>query len=123
MSTIGSQIDKLFENREERRRLEKEIERLSKEAGFLEAALMEQMDKEGVDKSSGRKASVSIGESVKPNVEDWDAFWKYIFRHKASWLVERRPSVTACRELFETKGKIPGVVPFTKRSLSIRTRD
>lgn len=123
MSTIGSIVDKLCVLRDDRRALEKQIEVSKKESDALEITLMESMDKEGVDKATGKHASVSIGETVRPNVADWDEFYKYIYKTKAFFLLERRPSVTACRELFETKGKIPGVVPFTKRSINLRTRE
>ena len=123
MSTIGSKIDDMHDLREAKRGLEKQIELLDKRYHSAEIELMEQMDKEGLDKSSGRVASASIAETVKPNVTEWETFYKYIYRHKAFFLLERRPSVTACREVFETKGKLPGVVPFVKRVVYLRTRD
>lgn len=123
MSTIGSKIDEIYNLREKKRELEKQIANIEKEFHLIEIDLMDQMDKECVDKSSGKLASVSIIESIKPNVVDWEVFYKYIYRHKAFFLLERRPSVTACREAFETKGKLPGVVPFTKRVINLRTRD
>jgi hypothetical protein len=64
---------------------------------------------------------VSITESVRPSVENWDDFYRFIHRHKYYHLLDRRPSVTGCRELFETKGNIPGVVPFTKRKINLRS--
>mgnify|MGYP003442148804 CR=1 FL=1 len=121
MSTIGTKIDTLHNIREQKRALEKQIEKLGEQAALLESELIDQMDAEGVSKSTGKNASVYIGENVKPTVEDWDAFYKYILRNKYFHLLERRPSVTGCRELFETKGKIPGVVPFTQRKINIRS--
>lgn len=121
MSTIGAKIDALHDLREQKRALEEQIKVLVNQASELENALMEQMDTEGVSKSTGQSATVSITLSVKPSVDDWDAFYKYIHRMKYYHLLERRPSVTGCRELLETKGKIPGIVPFTQRKLNIRS--
>ena len=121
MSTIGAKIDKLHDLREQKRALEEQIKVLVNQASELENALMEQMDTEGVSKSTGNSATVSITLSVKPSVDDWEAFYKYIHRMKYYHLLERRPSVTGCRELLETKGKIPGIVPFTQRKLNIRS--
>ena len=123
MSTIGQRIDQLFELRERKREHEEEIKKLQEEMSTLEGELMLEMDAQGIDKSAGKRAQVSIQESVKPNVQDWDQFYKFVKKHDAFYLLERRPSVTACREMFETKGKIPGVVPFIKRSVNLRTRD
>ena len=119
--TIGQKIDMMFKIREKVRELEGEIKLLNVEKEELEAELLEQMDKEGVTKSTGGKASVTVSESVKPSVEDWDAFYAYIHRQKLYHLLERRPSVTGCRELFEKRGKIPGVVPFVKRQITMRS--
>jgi len=121
MSTIGVKIDRLHALREQKRALEEQIKQLSEQMNELENQLITQMDNEGVTKASGRAATVSITTSVKPSVEDWDAFYAYIHRHKYYHLLERRPSVTGCRELLETKGKIPGVIPFTQRKLNIRS--
>lgn len=122
MSTIGGNIDALWELREKKRALEAEVKLVHAEMEELEFQIIEAMDREGTTTSAATKASVSISESLKPSVEDWDAFYAYLHRHKAYHLLERRPSVTGCRELFETKGKIPGVVPFKKRALKVLTK-
>ena len=121
MGTIGAKIDQLHALREQKRALEEQIKQLSGQMDELENQLIDQMDKEGVTKSTGNAATVSITASVKPSVDNWDAFYAYIHRFKYYHLLERRPSVTGCRELLETKGKIPGVVPFTQRKLNIRS--
>ena len=121
MSTIGVKIDTLQKLREKKRKLEASVKEVADFMSTLEKELMEQMDTEGVMKSTGKLASVSISESVKPSIEDWDLFYGYIHRNKYYHLLERRPSVTGCRELFEKKGKIPGVVPFTQRTINMRS--
>jgi len=120
-STINQKIDQMFKIREKIRALEGGIKILNGEKAEIEAQLMEQMDAEGVTRASGGKASVTVSENVKPAVEDWDAFYKYISKMKYFHLLERRPSVTGCRELFEKRGKIPGVVPFVQRQITMRT--
>lgn len=121
MSSIGGKIDALFALREKKRAHEKEISELERKYGVLEQELIQQLAAEGISSGKGKKASVSVTESIKPNVEDWDAFYAYIRKTKYFHLLERRPSVTGCRELFDTKGRIPGVVPFTKVTLNLRT--
>lgn len=121
MSTLGARIDQLHGLREQKRTLEQQVEAVKQQMGKLEAELIELMEREGVSKSTGRMATVSVTQSVKPTVEDWDAFYAFIKRHDYFHLLERRPSVTGCRELFETKGKIPGVVPFTHKTLRMNS--
>ena len=121
MSTIGVKIDKLHTLREQKRDLEEQIKILVAQMDIMENDLIGQMDIEGISKSTGNLATVGITTAVRPSVEDWDVFYTYIHKYKYYHLLERRPSVTGCRELFETKGKIPGVVPFTQRKLNIRS--
>ena len=120
MNSIGAKIDALFALREKKRKHEEAIKELEHSMGALQQELIEQMSAENISASRGRKASVSLTTSVVPNVEDWDDFYKFIRRKDWFHLLERRPSVTGCRELFERRGLIPGVVPFTKTTLNLR---
>lgn len=121
MATIGVKIDALHALREQKRLLEEQLKQKVEEIALAENDLIGDMDTQGVVRSTGSLATVSISSSVKPSVEDWDAFYAFIHRNKYYHLLERRPSVTGCRELLETKGKVPGVVPFTQRKLNIRS--
>lgn len=121
MSTVNDKINAMFKIREKVRKLDNEIKDLNDEKAKIEVKLLEQMDAEGMTRAAGAKASVTVTESIKPSVEDWDLFYKYISRMKYYHLLERRPSVTGCRELFEKRGKIPGVVPYTQRQIQMRT--
>jgi hypothetical protein len=121
MSTIGGKIDQLHALREQKRALEEKIKMLSDQMDSLESELISDMQAEGITRSTGTAATVSVSEVVRPSVDDWELFYNYIHKNRYYHLLERRPSVAACRELFETKGTIPGVVPFTQRKLNIRS--
>lgn len=121
MSTIGDKIDQLHALREEKRELEKEVKEISKSMSDLESELIDQMDTENTSKAASAVATVSITKSVVPAVENWDAFHEFIREHNYFHMLERRPAVLACREMFEHDGKIPGVVPFVKRKLNLNT--
>ena len=121
MSTVGAKIDALHALREDKRQLEELLKAKAQEIDLMENELIELMDQQNISKSTGTKATVSITTSTKPSVEDWDAFYAYIHKNKYYHLLERRPSVTGCRELLDHKGAIPGVVPFTQRKLNIRS--
>ena len=121
MTTLGNKIDGLFALREQKRKLEEKVKVVQTQMIEIEDELMVQMDAEGVAKSTGRKASVAISTTLKPNVENWDSFYAFIHKNKRYDLLERRPAVLSCRELFETKGKIPGVQPVTLRKINLRS--
>lgn len=119
--TIGGLTDQLLTLREEKRGLQDKIDALEQEAKILEEQLMEKLDKEGTDKGSGKLGTCSISSSIVANVVDWDALNAYIKKTGYFHLYQRRVSDPAARELFESKGKIPGVEPFTKRKLNLRS--
>jgi hypothetical protein len=121
--TLGEEIDELWEKREEIRALEDEAARKQKAYNIAEAHLRERMLKENLPKAAGRKGIVTVTTSVVPTVKDWDVFYEFIHRHRYYHLLERRPSVSGCRELFESKGLVPGVEPFVKEKLRLVTGD
>lgn len=115
--SLGHQADHFFAIREKKRMLEEQLKAVEQEMFIAEGELLAQMDAQGVSKITGRTATISVSESVKPSVEDWGEFENYIHQHKYFHLLERRPSVLGCRELFEKHGRIPGVVPYVQRKL------
>jgi len=122
--TIGTQIDVLFQTREEIRALNKQIDELKNRKAEIEGSLMDALDAQGIDKSSGAVATASISSTVVPQVEDWDKFYRFIQRNKAMYLLERRPAAAPYRELLEQRqGRVvPGVVSFAKRTINLRKR-
>lgn len=121
LSTMGSTIDSLWAKREEKRKTEAKVKVIEAEIAAIEEVLMDRMDKEETSKSQGTKASVSITSAVVANVEDWEAFWPYVAKNKFFHLVQKRVSDPAVRELWDSGKKVPGVQPFTKRKLNIRS--
>ena len=120
-ATVGSMIDEMWLLREQKRALESEVKVIEKNIAALQEQLLGKMDAEGIKASTGRAASASVTEVITANVEDWDAFWAYIAKNKYFHLVQRRASDPGARELWEQGKKIPGVVPFKKTNLNLRS--
>jgi hypothetical protein len=119
-TTPGALIDSMWELRDKKRKLEASIKDLDGQLDALESELMERMAADGLDKMTGKCASVSISTSVVANVEDWDAFMAWIYKTKNGHLLQRRVSDPAWREMVELKGVVPGTQPFTKKRLNLR---
>lgn len=115
--TLGKMIDELQKLKFRKKQLTDQMAELQLEIDQAETSLMAAMQLQNVTKSTGTLATASISESVVPHVQDWDSFYDFIKRHSYFHLLDRRPNVAGCRELFESKGVIPGVVPFTKRTV------
>ena len=119
-ATMGSLIDKMITIRDQRRVLAEQDKKLVAEFEALGVSLLEVFDKQGTTKGESKKGSASVSISIVPNVTDWDVFFGYIIKNKYTHLLQRRAATEACRELFEKKGSIPGVEPFSKRTINLR---
>lgn len=116
--------EELADLRKEMRDLEKQKTALGKKAEEIEKELIAELDAMGTDMSRFPDAgiTVSISEQVVPQVVDWDKLERWIYRNHALYLLQRRPSVTAFRELMEARKRpIPGLEAFTKRKININT--
>jgi hypothetical protein len=119
-ASMGLQIDALCQLREKLREIQAQEKTQLDLISAAETVLMETMKSEGIEKSTGKMATVFISSTVSANVVDWDVFYAYIYKNKFAHLLQKRVSDPAVRELFETKGQVPGVEPFTKEKLNIR---
>jgi hypothetical protein len=119
--SLGSLIDNLWEKREAKRAAEAKVTAIQSEIDDLEVKVMERLDSEGLDKANGKNASVSTTTNIIAQVEDWEAFWAFIIKNKYTQLLQKRASDPAYRELLEMGKNVPGVKPFSKRRLNLRT--
>lgn len=119
--TMGALIDGIWALREKKRQHEADIKKLEEDIHEKEDELLARMDKEGIDKSTGKHATVSVSNTVVATIKDWDKFIAYVQKKKYFHLLQRRVSDTGCRELFEQGKSIDGLEPFNKRKLNVRS--
>ena len=119
--SVGAVIDQLWAAREAKRELESQVKEVDSKIKEIEESLMDRMGVEGLEKATGSKATVSITSSVVADVQDWDAFYPYVAKNKFWHLMQKRVSDPGVRELWDQGKKVPGVVPFTKKKLNLRT--
>jgi hypothetical protein len=121
VDTIGSRIDKMEALRASKRELEAQIKLLDADYAGLEEALISEMDKQGVEKASGKKATVSFTSTTVANVDNWDEFLEFVYENKFGHLLQRRVSDPAYRELLDLGKVVPGATPFIKRRTNLRS--
>jgi hypothetical protein len=119
--TLGKLIDTQWELREEKRAAEEVVKAIEAKIAANESILFERLDAEDTIKGEGKSASASITSTTSFNITDFDAFAEYVRKNKYFHLFQRRVSETAAREIFESKGALPGLTPFTKRRINIRS--
>lgn len=119
---LGTLVDELYDVRDRKGALQAQMKILEEEESGLETQMLVQMEEQGLDQVRGEKATVSISKSKVPQVKDWDALNRFILRHKALHLYQRRLAVGAYREAIElNNGKqLPGVEEFDKTTLNVR---
>jgi hypothetical protein len=119
---LGELGDSIYRKSAEIAAAEEVVKALSGEKRALEDKLLQAMQAAGTDIVRGDLATVSISETIRPKIEDWDAFTTFVLRKKACHLFERRIAATAYREMKETlKGKpLPGTSEYTQLRLNVR---
>lgn len=124
MSTVKSRLDDLANERDALRETKRGIEQQLKELDALlatnEQAIIEVADELGLDRFAVGKLTFSISEQTVGNVEDWDDLYQFIRDNNAFYLLQRRLANAAYKEILDGGDNLPGVVPFTKRSLNMR---
>ena len=119
--SLGDIIDSIHALREQKRSLEAEVKKVEDLYHAAEEQLLARFDAEGVTQSRGHAASCSVSVSVSGNVTDWDAFNAFVKKKGYFHLYQKRLSDPALRELWEQNKPIPGVEPFPKRRLNVRS--
>ena len=117
LDTLASTRDSL---REQKRLLEAEIKTLDAQLSANEQEIIELADDLGLDRFAVGKLTFSISEQTVGNVEDWDDLYQFIRDNNAFYLLQRRLANAAYKEMLDSGSALPGVVPFTKRSLNMR---
>lgn len=113
-------IAQLVEVRDEKRRIKEREKELIEKWRTLEMELLVRLDEQGMKKASTNDGTASVTEVVLPQVTDWDALFEHISATGDFYLLQKRPAAAAFRELHESGEVIPGIDPYTKRSISLR---
>lgn len=123
--TLGTLVDDVFKLRAKKAELESTVKGVAGEIADMESEILDRMKAEGLDKTTGKGGTVSVGSSVVADVTDWDAFLSFIYKNKYGHLLQRRVSDPAWRELHDQlaakKKTVPGTVPFIKTKLNFRS--
>lgn len=120
-TSLGQLIDSMQKVRQKKRDLEDDLNEVKAEYNQLESEVMRRLKDADLDKASGSLATASIKITVYPTVKNADLFAEYIRANEADYLLTGTPSSPACRELWATGETIPGVEPFEKITINLRT--
>lgn len=121
---LGKLIDSMWELREKRKVAEAAVDELKGKITEIEAEIEALMDKDGITKATGTKATLSFSYTTIADVqgdEGWTKLYAYIKKTGYWHLLHKRVTDGAYKELLEAGKKVPGVVPFIKKRINLRT--
>lgn len=110
--------------REKRTAAEAVVDTIKAEIATIETQIDERMEAEGMTKATGTKATVSFSFTTIADVQGddgWTKLYAYIKKTGYWHLLHRRVTDGAYKELLEAGKKVPGVEPFTKKRINLRT--
>ena len=121
--TVGELVSQMVTIRDERGHIAEKDKLLREEWRTLETVLMAKLDEQGMKRATvDGVATATLTVQDVPNVVDWDLLYEWILENKATHMLQRRVATAAFRELHDAGEIIPGVEPFSKRSISLRKR-
>jgi hypothetical protein len=117
--TLGQCADLLFDLKEEKARLNKQIADLEEKEKFLKNHLIETVNKEDSSGVQGKKARVQVKTKEIPVVKEWESFYSFVLKTKDFSLLQRRLNDGAVKERWESGKVVPGVETFHAVTVSV----
>jgi len=123
--TIDKVIDTYLKFRIQKEVLEtkhkEEVKKLKEKMGLIEGWIKTEADKQGVTSFKTENGTAFLTTSDYANVADWDSVLRYIQKHEAYDLLEKRVSKMAVRGYIDLNKSVPpGVNYGTAISVSVR---
>lgn len=120
LGTLVSQYLKLDADiNEQEQELSRKLKPKKEKLDELETQIIEAMKKEKLTEFGGTGGRLIYNRKAVPTVKDWNELYKYIKKNDAFFLLEKRTSVTAYREILDSGQTLPGVETFFKESLTL----
>ncbi|MBV5310908.1 hypothetical protein [Chromatium okenii] len=119
---IGDLIRQLRDSQSQLDTLNQSIKETKDQYHAIESQIYAFLDQQGISRADSKTDRVVINESTVFTAKDWNLVHDYIVSNNAPYLLERRLSTAALRELLAMGTQIPGVEPYTKRTLSLATK-
>ena len=90
---------------------------------LVEAKMMEVLEAAGAESIATESGTFFVKESVKYNVEDWDAFWSFASQADGGAFVTKSPRKASVDEYVEAHGELPpGLSRFSERNVNVRRK-
>lgn len=117
--SLGLCADAYYELREKRKAAERIAAEIKRDEDAYKEHLISSIPKGDLSGVKGKLCGVTVVNDDVPQVEDWDAFYKYLAKTKEFDLMQRRLSAEAVELRWAQGKKVPGVKSFKVTKLSV----
>lgn len=119
---INELAEQLSNIRIKKAEFSKQLEQLKEREDEIKQTILEYLAHIGVKSVTTEKFLIITTENEVPVIDDWDIFWEYVQSENKSYLIQKRPSATAVKELATIQGGVPGIKFVTVKNLGLRTK-
>lgn len=116
---VAECADLLYTTRQNRLALQKIVETLEKRESDLKEYIIQKLPASASTGIAGKIARATIVPKVIPRATDWVEIHKYIKKHDAFDLIQRRLADGAVNARWEEGEDIPGVEKFNTKTVSL----
>lgn len=116
---LGALVDSYSSKRDERLKLQREVDKLDKEEKELKKLIIDQLRLERISSIGGAVKRATLQTKNKPAVDNWPKLYEHIQKTGEFDLLQRRLTETAVASRWEDKIIIPGIVAFPVDDLSL----
>lgn len=117
----GPLVAQLDELRLKKAEFNAKIREIEKEYDELSQPLIDFLQQNGLNTIAPDEASATISEETYWNIEDDEAFQKWVYDTQSLFALQRRLSNAAINDLVNAGEEVPGLKAYTKTKLSIKT--
>jgi hypothetical protein len=115
--TLAQCADKLYEVRQQRLALSKQVEAMEREEAALREHLIANLPKSQASGIAGKIARASVETKTVVQVEDWDKLYGYMVKQYGKnkgifSLLQRRVGDATVKEMWAAGKEVPGCKPF-----------
>lgn len=118
-ASIGLCADLYAEVRELRLAMQKHVDEVKARESEIREHIIDNLSKSADTGAAGKRYRAQVVTKPKPNVIDWNAYWRYIAETFRFDLLQKRINERAVLDMLEEGENVPGVERFHAVDVSI----
>lgn len=119
--TAGEKVELLFELREKKEELSKELTEFNKKIDALSFEVLQDMEDSGLNRIAVGAGSVTRNVKLYPKIENFEAFMRWCVENERFDMLQKRANAAPFREFYETNNEYPdGLDAYEKATLNVR---